>query len=150
MKWLIVLLGVLYALLPLDLLPDPVAGLGWLDDLLLAGLIWYWFFRRAGSDGGHTRSRGGPDAEDSGTQGRQQSADRGEGGEAFSAGNADPYHVLGLERGADAAEIRAAYRRLAAQYHPDKVAHLGAEFQRLAEQKFKAIQAAYEQLQSRF
>jgi DnaJ-class molecular chaperone len=58
--------------------------------------------------------------------------------------------VLGLEPGAEAAEIRAAYRRLAAQYHPDKVAHLGAEFQRLAEQKFKTIQAAYEQLQSRF
>ena len=61
----------------------------------------------------------------------------------------DPYQVLGLDRGAGQDEVRAAYRRLAAQYHPDKVAHLGEEFQRLAELKFKAIQAAYDQLRGR-
>lgn len=31
----------------------------------------------------------------------------------------DPFEILGVERGADVREIRAAYRRLAKQYHPD-------------------------------
>ena len=31
----------------------------------------------------------------------------------------DPFEILGVERGVDAHEIRAAYRRLAKQYHPD-------------------------------
>lgn len=34
--------GVLYLLMPLDLMPDLLAGLGWLDDLLVA-----WFGMRA-------------------------------------------------------------------------------------------------------
>lgn len=32
----------------------------------------------------------------------------------------DPYAVLGVQRGADLAEIKAAYRRLMLQHHPDK------------------------------
>ncbi|HEU0235705.1 MAG TPA: J domain-containing protein [Candidatus Limnocylindrales bacterium] len=32
----------------------------------------------------------------------------------------DPYATLGLRPGADASEVRAAYRRLARQYHPDR------------------------------
>lgn len=54
------------------------------------------------------------------------------------------YAVLGLEPGADATAIKKAYRTLSMQYHPDKVRHLGAEFQRVAEEKMKEINAAYE------
>jgi DnaJ like chaperone protein len=54
------------------------------------------------------------------------------------------YAVLGLEPGADAAAIKKAYRTLSMQYHPDKVRHLGAEFQQVAEEKMKEINAAYE------
>ena len=32
----------------------------------------------------------------------------------------DPYSVLGVASSATAAEIKAAYRKLAIQYHPDK------------------------------
>lgn len=54
------------------------------------------------------------------------------------------YAVLGLEPGADLATIKKAYRKLSMQYHPDKVSHLGIEFQRVAEEKMKEINQAYD------
>ena len=57
-----------------------------------------------------------------------------------------PHEILNVPSHADQTEIKAAYRKLANQYHPDKVSHLGKEFQDLAERKFKEIQAAYQKL----
>ncbi len=54
------------------------------------------------------------------------------------------YEVLGLDRGASFEEIKRAYRTLSMQYHPDKVSHLGEEFKRVAEEKMKEINAAYD------
>jgi len=54
------------------------------------------------------------------------------------------YATLGLERGADFVTIKKAYRKLSMQYHPDKVSHLGEEFQRVAEEKMKEINQAYD------
>ena len=56
----------------------------------------------------------------------------------------DPYAVLGLRPGATKDEIRAAYRNLIAKYHPDKVAHLGIEFQEIAKTKALELNRAYE------
>lgn len=55
------------------------------------------------------------------------------------------YAVLGLENGADLAEVKRAYRKLAAEYHPDKVVSKGLpeDFTRFAEQKFKEINESY-------
>ena len=53
----------------------------------------------------------------------------------------DPYAVLGLRRGASAEEIKASYRRLARELHPDR--HPGDA---RAEQKFTHLGAAYELL----
>jgi curved DNA-binding protein CbpA len=53
----------------------------------------------------------------------------------------DPYRVPGVTREASADEIRAAYRKLAKQHHPDL--NPGNE---AAEERFKAISAVYELL----
>ncbi len=58
--------------------------------------------------------------------------------------------VLGIEENADFAAIKKAYRQLSMQYHPDKVAHLGAEFKRVAEEKMKEINAAYDHFRKKF
>ena len=60
------------------------------------------------------------------------------------------YEILGLKPGADFAEIKKAYRTMSMQYHPDKVAHLGDEFKRVAEEKMKEINRAYQYLKSKF
>jgi DnaJ like chaperone protein len=60
------------------------------------------------------------------------------------------YETLGLKPGADFTEIRAAYRKLSMQYHPDKVGHLGDEFKKVAEDKMKELNVAYEYLKKKF
>lgn len=56
----------------------------------------------------------------------------------------DPYLVLGVDRSATAAEIRAAYLALVARYHPDR--HQGNPLEDLASQRMAEINQAYEQL----
>jgi DnaJ like chaperone protein len=56
------------------------------------------------------------------------------------------WEVLGVAPDASVEEIKSAYRTLTLQNHPDKVASLGPEFTRVAEQKFKDIQEAYEEI----
>jgi DnaJ-class molecular chaperone len=50
----------------------------------------------------------------------------------------NPYHTLGLDPSATAAEIRRAYKRLASKLHPDKPTG--------DTEKFQAVQAAYDVL----
>jgi len=52
--------------------------------------------------------------------------------------------ILGVAADASAEEIRRAYQQRIAEYHPDKVAALGAELRELAERKSKEINLAYE------
>ena len=62
----------------------------------------------------------------------------------------DYYEVLGVSGSASSDEIKKAYRKLSMQYHPDKVRHLGEEFQRVAEEKMKDINSAYDFFKRKF
>jgi len=50
---------------------------------------------------------------------------------------------LGVTEGAPPDEIKIAFRKEIARYHPDRVASLGRELRELAEQKAKEINWAY-------
>ena len=56
----------------------------------------------------------------------------------------DPYSVLGVSRNASEEEIKKAYRKLSRIYHPD--ANINNPNKDQAEEKFKEIQAAYQQI----
>jgi preprotein translocase subunit Sec63 len=56
----------------------------------------------------------------------------------------DYRHVLGVTNRDSPAAIRKKYKELLSKYHPDKVQHLGIEFQEMAERKTRAIMEAYE------
>src|SRR6476660_3660855 len=53
----------------------------------------------------------------------------------------DFYEVLGVQRGCDEKELKASYRKLAMQFHPDR-----NNGDRTAEIKFKELSEAYEAL----
>ena len=56
------------------------------------------------------------------------------------------YKILGVSPNSDVNTIKKTYRSLATKYHPDKVASLGPEFQKMAEEKFKSINSAYQDI----
>jgi DnaJ like chaperone protein len=62
----------------------------------------------------------------------------------------DPYAVLGIFPGATLEEVRHAWRRLAAENHPDRMAERGApaEFVAIAHDKTAAINAAYARIRA--
>lgn len=62
----------------------------------------------------------------------------------FYKDTASAYTVLEISPSATDDEVKAAYRRMAMKNHPDKVATLGPEVQKAAEEKFRKIQEAYE------
>ena len=139
LKYIFILIGLIYFFSPVDLIPDVLGLLGRLDDILVvAFLIWQYsiklkrykeqlkFYQERlrqehGSDNTEERRTG--------------------------EGTSDPYEVLEIKAGASEDEIQSAYKKLMGLYHPDKVNHLGAELKDLAHKKTLQIQRAYEALQ---
>jgi hypothetical protein len=138
-KWILIILALVYLLSPYDLIPG-FHALGWLDDLVILILLYLYLVKIKSKPGNES----GPFEAHQDEQRARPSGAAGAGRTPNPPRN--PYEVLNLPPDADQEAIKAAYRKLANQYHPDKVAHLGKEFQDLAERKFKEIQEAYQEL----
>ena len=67
----------------------------------------------------------------------------------FAKDEGAPYRILEIDKTANEEEVKKAFRKMANKYHPDKVSHLGKEMQDLAEEKFKAVNDAYQQIKER-
>lgn len=68
----------------------------------------------------------------------------------ISEGDADPYALLGVDRNASDADIKAQYRKLIRENHPDTLIAQGVpqEFIDLATDKLAAINDAYDKIQT--
>ncbi len=135
--WLI-LIAVLYLVFPRDLIPDfRGGGLGLIDDLSLMALLTYFYRRHLKQATARTTGESGERAQREGsTRARAEPA----------RGPLDPYEILGVSASASKEEIDSAYKARMKEYHPDKVAHLGEDLQKLAHRKALEIQQAYQQL----
>ncbi len=58
--------------------------------------------------------------------------------------------VLGLKGGASADDVKSAYRSLAKEFHPDKLAGMSDGIKNLAKEKFQMIQDSYEYLNKNY
>ena len=64
----------------------------------------------------------------------------------FDRFSTSAFQVLEVNPEASNDEIKKAFRRLAVLHHPDKVENLGPDFRKAAEEKFKSINEAYNQI----
>ncbi|HEY4788005.1 MAG TPA: TerB family tellurite resistance protein [Bacteroidales bacterium] len=58
----------------------------------------------------------------------------------------DLYKVLEIDSTATNEEVKKAYRSMAVKYHPDKVAYLGEDVKKAANEKFQKLNEAYEKI----
>ncbi len=140
MKYLLIIIGLIYVLSPYDILPDFMVGWGWIDDLILIFFLWRFLKNLYQKQSEAQRFY---------HQRRQSFEHNKESSQRETHGTdspKDPYTVLNVPKDASQEDIKKAYRELANKYHPDKVLHLGDEFRKLAEQRFKEIEEAYRQL----
>ena len=126
--------GILYLLYPRDLLTDGDSWFGYLDDFILLLIALY--------------KASEPDYRMPKTGITHFRRDRDFKGLKFKQNlkSSTPHEVLGIPPNATQEQIHAAYKELMAQYHPDKVQHLGEDLQEVAKQKSLAINKAYQEL----
>ncbi|MGE3541846.1 MAG: DUF1232 domain-containing protein [Candidatus Tectimicrobiota bacterium] len=125
----------LYFLSPIDAVPDFIPYIGRLDDVLMIFVIYRMAQRwRMAREARQRWTRPAGTAEE-------------------EVGNAEKvqkeqtaWEILQITPGATQGEIHTAYKTLLMKYHPDRVAHLGEEFQQLAHRRTVEIQQAYAQL----
>lgn len=167
---IIVIFALTYLLSPVDLIPDLLLPyLGYLDDLGIISTVIYilkyhrlprffpekmkqWFnafkdfySKDAGNQAFSFFRQNSDTFSQSSSQSSQSSTKRKENAHTITS----PYRVLGIAENATMEQVQSAYREAVKKYHPDKVSHLGPEFQELANKKFVEIQQAYDQLMRR-
>ena len=124
-NWAVVLAVIagsyLYFRSPIDVVPDFFGLVGYLDDLIVIGLAFWWLQERLTTPAPV----------------------------AAAPIPTDPYELLGIQPDATPEAITRAYRAQLKQYHPDRVVGLGDELQRVAHERTIAIQRAYAALRSR-
>jgi DnaJ-domain-containing protein 1 len=85
---------------------------------------------------------------------RRREGDRGDGAKGHTRQTAEQlrpwWQVLGIPEGSTLDEVKVAYYTKVKQYHPDKVMGLGEEFQKLADDKTKEINEAFESAKRAF
>ena len=64
----------------------------------------------------------------------------------FLKDSSSSYKILGIDGSSSDQEVKKAFRSMASKYHPDKVSHLGEEFRKIAEEKFKKVNNAYQEI----
>ncbi len=152
LKIIFVILLILYIINPFDISPDAIPIFGWIDDIFLLGLLLY-YLRQGRLPGFLLRfsdlfkakkhhHRGHKNADSF----KNDEKDSNSKPKSEAQTDNDPYEILKIKPGASMEEIHTAYRKIAQEYHPDKVSHLGKEFQELAKEKFIKINEAYEKL----
>jgi DnaJ like chaperone protein len=152
MKIILIILAILYLLSPYDILPDFIVGWGWLDDLGILGLLFRYFYllkRKQAYKDERFRQTGQSFEKNEGQRFSQERASDSNTQFETKQSLKDPFEILGIERDASQEMIKKAYREMANKYHPDKVGHLGKEFQEVAEKRFKEVQQAYEILKKK-
>jgi len=148
MRILIYIFVILYVISGFDIIPEWVVGpIGVIDDIIILGAVYWYFIYRPAKIRARSERAYYQEGEGRRRESYQENQKRAQTDKRFS--KSDPYEVLGVRRQASIDDIKSAYRKLAAKYHPDKVDHLGDEFRTLAEQKFKEIQEAYQELVDR-
>jgi DnaJ like chaperone protein len=56
------------------------------------------------------------------------------------------YKILEIDPASSNDDVKKAFRRMAMKYHPDKVSHLGDDFRKTADEKFKKVNEAYDRI----
>lgn len=127
---------------PIEHLPRKWFAIGGIAFGALLGSFVFWRRHRTLRPGldplvGRTTDGGASAASDDGTLGAGETLDA-------EAKLVECYKLIGVDPNALSSEVRKAYYQRIGEYHPDKVASLGAELRALAEAKSREINAAYE------
>ncbi len=156
LKIILILFGLAYLISPVDIIPDLLLPfVGWIDDGVVIATIYYlirhgklpnFFFKRKNpfkqQYGHNTESFTSDKSQESHKNKRYQ---KNSSNKSFKS-NPTPCEILDVTPNASKQEIQSAYKQAVKKYHPDKLSHLGEEFSTLANEKFLAIQKAYDTL----
>lgn len=129
---LFIVIAIAYVVIPFDF--DFAGLIGRIDDLAVILILWWRY--RVLLERARARFREELKAGNSSDNSATETCER----------TPSPREVLNVPHDASREQIEKSYKSLLQKYHPDKVHHLGEEFQKLAHEKTLVIRDAYEKL----